>query len=575
MFYKIIIFIFLSCNFAFANADNVFNINAKIVDGIGLNVEFNIDKKAYLYSDKIKISLENKNITNFLNFPKSKQYNDHQIYSDKFDILVPFGLINNLNNFSLKVDYSGCAYDGFCYQPLSKRIDVKKNDNIYEISISKTDPKKVLNGNNANTNSNYSHQNIAKNLSKNNIFISIITFFGYGLLLSLTPCILPMIPILSSIIISKGETGKKHSFLISFIYVFSMSIAYTIAGIFASIFGMSMQGLLQTPIIIISFSLIFVFFALCMFGVFKFQMPLFIQNFINSKTKNKTGFIGVAIMGFLSALIVGPCIAAPLAGALLFIAQSGNIFLGGITLFVMSFAMGIPLLIIGLGGKKFIPKPGIWMEEINKLFGFVMLAMAIWMLSRILSQNLTMLFYGIFGIFFAVFMGESNNEKNTLYKFKKSICILIFIYSVLLIVGFASGATNLSKPLENISINKSDNNKKEISFKYAKNLKELEYIVANSTKPVMIDFWATWCVNCKEFENNIFNDPDVKRKISEFELVKIDITKNSNDDKEMMRKFEIYGPPAIVFFKNGIELKNKQIVGLMNTKDFLNHIKEI
>lgn len=581
MFNKIIFFLFFSCSFLFANINNVFDIQAKMLDSIGLNLEFNIDKKAYLYSDKIKIKLlsQDKDITEFLNFPQSKQYKNYQIYSEKFDVLIPLGLINNLDEFSLRVDYLGCAYDGFCYEPLAKKIDVKKNANTYEIStaqinlkqISTTKDTKIDKSSNS---SNY--QNIAGNLSKNSVFVSLITFFGYGLLLALTPCILPMIPILSSIIVSKGDVGKKHSFIISLIYVFSMSIAYTIAGVLASLFGMGIQGILQIPFVIISFSLIFVFFAFSMFGVFKFQMPLFIQNFINSKTENKTGFFGVAIMGFLSALIVGPCIAAPLAGALLFIAQSGNILLGGLALFVMSFAMGIPLLLIGLGGKRFLPKPGIWMEEINKLFGFIMLIMAVWMLSRIINQNIAMLIYGVIGIFFAVFMGGFDRAKSTFMKFKKSICIFVFIYSILLIIGFASEATDVSKPLQNIISQKNNNqiSNKEISFKYAKNLKELKDIIHSSKKPVMIDFWATWCVNCKELEN-VFQDDEVKKKLFEFELVKIDVTNSNNDNKEMMKEFAVYGPPALIFFKDGVELKNKQIVGLITAKDFLQHIKEI
>ncbi|WP_033915905.1 protein-disulfide reductase DsbD [Campylobacter sputorum] len=581
MFNKIIFFLFFSCSFLFANINNVFDIQAKMLDNIGLNLEFNIDKKAYLYSDKIKVKLlsQDKDITEFLNFPQSKQYKNYQIYSGKFNILIPLGLINNLDELSLRVDYLGCAYDGFCYEPLAKKIDIKKNANTYEISISQIDLKKFSTPKDTKTDksSNSSnHQNIAGNLSKNNVFVSLITFFGYGLLLALTPCILPMIPILSSIIVSKGDVGKKHSFIISLVYVFSMSIAYAIAGVLASLFGMGIQGILQIPVVIISFSLIFVFFALSMFGVFKFQMPLFIQNFINSKTEHKTGFFGVAIMGFLSALIVGPCIAAPLAGALLFIAQSGNILLGGIALFVMSFAMGIPLLLIGLGGKKFLPKPGIWMEEINKLFGFIMLIMAVWMLSRITNQNLTMLIYGVIGIFFAIFMGGFDRAKSTFMKFKKSICIFVFIYSILLIIGFASGATDVSKPLENITISKNrpQINHQEISFKYAKNLKELKDIIHSSKKPVMIDFWATWCVNCKELEN-VFQDNDVKQKLFEFELVKIDVTNSNNDNKEMMKEFGVYGPPALIFFKDGVELKNKQIVGLITAKDFLKHIEEI
>ncbi|EGO0810533.1 protein-disulfide reductase DsbD, partial [Campylobacter lari] len=408
-------------------------------------------------------------------------------------------------------------------------------------------------------------EQIANDLSTQNIFITLLTFFGYGLLLALTPCILPMIPILSSLIAMKlkDKPSKKYSFYLSFIYVFFMSLAYAIAGALVGLAGANVQGLLQQPWIIITFAGIFVLLSLSMFGLYELQLPLKFQNFINKKIEGKNGVFGIAIMGFLSALIVGPCVAAPLAGALLYITNSGDVFLGGLSLFVMSFGMGMPLLLIGLGGSFL--KSGAWMLKIKIFFGFIMLIMAVWMLERILSANIILMLYGIIGVFFASFMGLFDEAKTNFDKFKKASMILILAYSLSLILGGSMGSKSLLKPLEfNLA---SKENSSSLSFKTIKNLKELKQELQNSTKPVMLEFTATWCENCKLLEEYTFTDTKVQNLLANYTLLKADVTHNSQEDLALMKEFGVFGPPVMIFFNKGEE--KGRIIGYVDANDFL------
>lgn len=520
-------------------------------------IDLKLGNEIYLYKHSLNILINNKNLNTLINFPSPSLRKNEEVYYQNLKLVIPNALLDKYKQGKLEFTYQGCSEKGLCYQPQKISFNFEKENFIYKLS-----PLEKISS--SFTNSNSQENLIANFLAKDNVFIILLTFFGYGLLLSLTPCILPMIPILSSLIVAKSgvKTSKKHSFLLSFIYVFFMSLAYAIAGVIASFLGASVQGLLQKPSILITFALIFVFFALAMFGAFRFELPLKFQNFIHKKSEKGKGIIGIAIMGFLSALIVGPCVAAPLAGALLYIAHTKDALLGGLALFVMSFGMGIPLLFIGFG-LGFL-KPGFWMQRVKIFFGFVMLAMAIWILSRFILENYILMAFGILGVFFSVFMGLFEKAFNVLAKIKKSILILVLVYSLSIFLGGLFGAKDFLNPL-NFNTLKTQNS--NLDYEFIDNLSSLKQSIQNSTKPVMLEFTASWCENCKLLEEFTFSDERVQNILKNYKLIKIDVSKNTKEQIKIMKEFEVFGPPVLIFFENAKE--KSRITGFVNADEFL------
>lgn len=623
MIFRMIFAAILTCCAMFAEPLSVkeaFGLTAHADDQ---NVEFRFAPapNIHVYKDSLAASLGDKNLNSHLNFPKGEIYDEREVYTDKFSLFVPINLLKGLSggeNFTIKLEYQGCAKDGICYQPQVLKFSVKKGLGGYSVAqiIEAAEPDF------ASSQAPLSEQDsIAASLSSANFLLSLATFFGYGLLLSLTPCIFPMIPILSSIIVSKqassAQGGKddainlsaadensvkfdsnnpqdknvksKNSratsgFFLSIVYVFAMACAYAVAGVAASVFGSGVQSALQTPAVLIGFSLVFVALALSMFGLYELQMPLAMQNALSKKAQSKGGIIGVFAMGFLSALIASPCVAAPLAGALLYIAQSGNALFGGLALFTMGLGMGVPLLLIGASSGKILPRPGAWMDKIKTIFGFIMLIMAVWLSARVLGAMAELLLYGVIGVFASVFFGAfdaTSSEQSDGKKLLKGAALLAFIYSVLLIVGSFSGARSALNPLEGFKnsggagVNLSKN---EPNFIAVSNLTELENAVKSSSKPVLIDFYATWCASCNELDEITFKDEAVLKKLENFTLLRVDVTKNSSDDAQIMKKFELIGPPAILFFRAGSraqdELKNARLIGFYPPEKFLAHLEK-
>lgn len=527
-----------------------------------LNIKFELGKDIYLYHDKLQINIlkpQKIEITKELNIPKPVNYEEFIVHFDDLNLTIPYNLLKSKvdsKEFEIELKFQGCSKAGLCYAPMSQKQILMFDENIEN---------KNINLENLNET-----DSIANNLKEKNLLLVLLTFFGFGLLLSLTPCVFPMIPILSSIIVgaSKNETmTASRGFFLSLVYVLSMSIAYTIAGVIAGIFGANLQVALQNPYVLVIFALIFVALAFSMFGYFEIRLPQAIQNRVNKTTdgKEKQGILGIAIMGFLSALIVGPCVAPPLAGALVYIGQTGDAILGGLALFVMSLGMGVPLLLIGLGAGKFMPKPGGWMESITKIFGIVMLGVAIWLLDRVLNANIIMYLWAL------LLLGSAIYLKIYQHILTQLITIVIFILGVVLFVGAISGATNPLNPLEKFTSSKMTQvSDEKLIFKKVKNIQELELAIKNSNKPIMLDFWASWCVSCKELEEITFQDEQVINKLQEFTLLKADVTENNDEDKALQKKFGVVGPPALIFWdKDKNEIQASRIIGYKNPKDFL------
>jgi len=558
---------------------DAFGLSAK-VDEHNVEFNFNLAQNIHVYKDSVNVTSGGKSLIEFINMPGFSSDGEREVFTQAFSIFIPIKLLTEINgkdDFRINLQYQGCAKDGICYQPQSQDYIVKKSIDTYVVTQIPKD------GQNLEPQPISEQDGIALNLAENGFWISVATFLGYGVLLSLTPCVFPMIPILSSIIVAKSseKISVKKGFFLSFVYVTGMSTAYAIAGILAGVFGSGLQTALQTPTVLLSFSAVFVALALSMFGLYELQLPVKAQNFISRKSQSKSGLIGIFIMGFLSALIPGPCVAAPLAGALLYIANSGNVILGGATLFAMGLGAGLPLLIIGASSGKILPRPGVWMENIKKFFGFVMIFTAVWLSGKILGEQISMLLYGIVGIFACVFFGafDTTNEHSTAFKrISKSVFLITFIYSVLLIVGSFSEAKSILKPLEGFKVSKNAVKKSELNFIEISNLAELENTIKNSSKPVLIDFYATWCASCNELDEITFKDESVLKKLENFTLLRVDVTKNSSDDARIMKKFGLIGPPAILFFRADgdlqKELKNARLIGFYPPEKFLAHLEK-
>jgi len=582
-----------------------------------IKIKIELGENIYLYQDQVKVKLEEKDIRKDLILPEWENYDGFEVFKKDLEFNIPYKIIENYKKEKegiIELTYQGCSNVGICYPPINQKIEYilpKKenrtllpNNEKIDLVVTKTFTKENVIKEYKNINKELSKKEEVKNVEinnnnkellkenkpkvkkeelsetdkiteslKNDSFLwTVLTFFGFGLLLALTPCIFPMIPILSSIIVKRSENQKldaKKGFFLSLVYVLSMSVAYTIAGVLAGLFGANLQVALQNPYVLISFASIFVILALSMFGYFKLELPQSLQEKISSKTKDKEkeGIIGIAIMGFLSALIVGPCVAPPLAGALVYIGQTGDALLGGLSLFVMSLGMGIPLLLIGLGAGKFMPKPGGWMENITKIFGIVMLAIAIWLLERVLDNIYIMILGSLLLIGTFVYLWKYNNI------IIKTIAITSLLYGGMLFVGAVSGKGYLTNPLEGFVGSKGVKEEK-IIFTKIKSLKELNDILKITEKPIMLDFWAKWCVSCKELDLITFKDKEVIKELKKYKLLKIDMTNNTKEDQELLKRFELVGPPGLIFFdKNGKELKNKKIVGYKNPKEFIKIIK--
>ncbi len=528
-------------------------------EGEFLKVQIEMVPEVYLYKKHLKLLANGKELNLEPYLPDFLILHDNEIFEKNLSFKIPLHQLPT-GEVNLTLKYQGCNSKGVCYPPQEKSYQINN-------------PKSNLND--PNTSNLSEEESIASRLKNDSLWITLLSFFGFGLLLALTPCVFPMIPILSSLIVGAKNMDTKKAFIYSLVYVLSMSLTYTIAGVLAGLFGANLQAAFQNPIVILLFVLVFIVLALSMFGFYEIGLPASLQTKL-SKTSNvagsRGGLIGIGIMGFLSALIVGPCVAPPLAGALIYIGQTGNAFLGGLALFSMSLGMGVPLILVGVGAGKFMPKPGGWMEAVSKIFGVIMLGVAIWMLERILPPAITLMLWGMLFIGSAIYLRaleQLDKDAPWFEYFKKSLGIILFIYGVFLMVGSVTEGKSVFNPLRVVNcFNPALTQPQE--FKKVSSLQELLEKIKEAKKPVMVDVSAKWCTSCKELEEITFSDPQVQAKLKEFEVLKVDVTKNSAEDKEILSHFGVFGPPAILFFdRNGKEIRNLRVVGFKGPKEFV------
>ena len=540
----------------------------------------------YLYRDKIKIiaDTDSKFSTGELQVAEGElkhdeYFGDIYVFHHQAQAILPITSIENgVKAVNFKVKYQGCSeISGICYPPITKEVTLKLNP-ISSAAAAQTANKSRLP---------ISEQDrIAESLKSGSSWFIILSFFGFGLLLAFTPCVFPMIPILSGIIIGQGDKiSTRSAFTLSVIYVLAMAVTYTVAGVAAGVFGENIQAAFQNPWILGSFAAVFVLLSLSMFGFYELQMPSAIQSKLTEYSNKQQGgtYVGVAIMGFLSALIVGPCVAAPLAGALIYIGQTGDAVLGGLALFALSMGMGAPLIAIGTSAGKLLPRAGGWMDVIKAIFGVMLLGVAIWMLERIIPATVGILLWAILFIVSSIYMGALEGlkaESTGWNRLWKGLGLILFAYGMLLLVGASAGSKDMFQPLKGLAMASgySAQNQQHLQFTQIKGLAGLNQQLAmaeKQQKPVMLDFYADWCVSCKEMEKYTFNDPTVQANLKNTLLLQADVTDNDELDKELYKHFGIIGPPAIIFYDpKGNEQKNYRVVGYMPAEKFGPHIQQ-
>ena len=496
---------------------------------------------------------------------------------------------------SLKVTYQGCWEGGICYPPVTKEFSLagvgliktaqaakpsSESEAAAVIDTSETIPTPSVPLS--------AQDQFVETLNKASLLSLLAIFFVAGLALSMTPCVFPMIPILSGIIAGQGHrVNTRKGLALSVVYVLAMAVTYTVAGVIAGLFGANLQIALQEPWVISIFSLIFVGLALSMFGFYDLQFPSALQTWLTRGSDRQKGgtYAGVAVMGFLSALIVGPCMAAPLAGALIYIGQTGDPLLGGMALFVMSLGMGVPLILIGTSAAKVMPRAGVWMESVKAGFGVVLLLMAIWMLDRVVSTEVSMLLSALVLIVSSIYMGVFNTNYDGVQgwaKFFRGLGVVLLVYGIALLLGLLSGGKSFIYPLQSFAGNGAGGavaSSSKLNFATITTNAELDRMLAvaqRNGQPVMLDYYADWCVSCSELDYVTFADTQVQQALQSVQLIKVDVTANDVEAKQLTQRYEVLGPPTLQLINSAGEWrKDLTLIGVPAPQELLNNLQRL
>lgn len=566
------------------SADKAFVFSAKPADAQTIMTHWDIAPGYHLNRNNFNFNIVSPADAKIgsINYPtgiaKHDNLGDYQIYQKEVSIPLP---IQNANakQIVLAATYQGCSDNGFCLPPVHKQLTVALND-VSNSAATTTTTDAAATGE--------SHDAISNMLAHQNLFVTLLGFLGFGLLLAFTPCVLPMIPILSSIIVGQGEKITTiKAFWLSLTYVLAMAVTYAVAGVIAGLAGSYVQGALQNPWVIGSFSILFVLLAMSLFGFYELRVPNFLHDKVSNYSNKQSGgtYVGVGVMGVLSTLIVSPCVTAPLVGALGYIGRTGNAALGGTALFFLGIGMGLPLLIIGTAGGKFLPKAGGWMDNVKACFGVLMLGVAILMLGRIVAPEITMLLWAALLIISAVYMGAFTTvPAGGFSKLWKGVSVILLVYGVTILIGAGMGSSNPLEPLVFTQANAAVGTNttaaaSDTQFIVVKSLPELKKVLADAAtqnKPAMLDFSADWCISCKELDHDTFKHPKVQPTLNQFVLIRADVTADNAETKALEKEFHVFAPPAIVFFDTkSKEIESARVSGAMGPEAFLQHVQGV
>jgi len=578
----------------FLDPEQAFKISSELTAGRSIAVHWQIAKGYKLYRDRIRVSVENGDAKlKAPSLPAGITVVDPStsekvvIYHDRLSIDVP--VENASAPFKVNIEYQGCAEDGLCYPPVNRvfKVDPGKPGPLFAEAV----PEGGAAGLRASASPSPAIEikgrdelSLAKaTLEGGSLWKISLAFLMFGLLLSFTPCVLPMVPILSSIIVGEGEVARGKSFLMALAYCLGMALVYTTLGVAAGLAGEGLAGALQKPWVLVTFALLLVLLSLSMFDVYQLQIPASLQTRLSKTTGNLKGgrFAGVFFMGAISALIVGPCVAAPLAGTLVYISQTKDVVIGGLALFSMAMGMSVPLLLIGLSAGSLLPKAGAWMISVKYVFGLLLIGVAVWMVSPVLPVQAVMIGWGGLAILCSVFAGlfGAPSENVTISgKFIKALGLLLFVIGVLELVGAASGGPDALEPLSGLHASSAPapSEGRMLAFNRIHSIEEIDRELKWSGTPPLPDFYADWCVSCNEMEKFAFSDPTVQDDLADITLVQIDESANAADDRALMKRFGLFGPLVGIFFdKSGKEIHDNRIVGSIEATPFMRNLEGV
>ena len=553
-----------------------FKPSARALDGQTIEIVFDIAKGYYLYRDKFRFAVDGDSVTlGTPVFPKGKEHNDEnfgkvEVFYKNVAIRLPVERnASGVLPLKLNVTSQGCADAGVCYPPQTQTVSVELpaagSMAAAPVAVDADESGKIA--------------GILRNAG---FWANLAFFFIAGLGLALTPCVLPMIPILSGIIAGQGhKNSHARGFALSLAYVLGMAVTYAAAGIAAGMTGTLLSAALQNAWVLGGFALVFIVLSFSMFGFYELQLPTALQSKLSEESGHLRGGrgIGVFLMGALSALIVGPCVAAPLAGALLYIGQTGDAVLGGTALFVMALGMGVPLIAVGVAGGSLLPKTGPWMEAVKKGFGVLLLATAVWLVSPVIPPVAAMLAWAALLIIPAIFLHALDplpQHAGGWQRFWKGIGIVMLLTGAALLIGALAGSRDPLQPLAGLRGQAVAAEVNKLPFEPVRSVAELDARLAAVDRPVMLDFYADWCVSCKEMERYTFADPAVRAKMANFTLLKADVTANTAEDKALLARFGLYGPPGIIFFTPaGREIRGLRVVGFQEASVFMKQLARV
>ena len=578
--------------------EKAFAMRAQALDAQTIEVVFEIAKDYYLYGDKFRFEAEPAGVGfGALEKPAGKKHKDDffgevETHRGELRILVPVQAPAGTTRFELFATSQGCWDGGICYPPTTQQASIdlaappKKAGGFLDSVLgsragtggaAQSTPVALAapeDGSSGGAVSSDESGDIARLLSGASVPIILLSFFGFGLLLAFTPCTFPMIPILSGIIVGQGnKVSHTRAFVLSLAYVLGMAVTYALAGVAAGMTGTMLSAALQNVWVLSAFALMFVLLSLSMFGFYELQLPSTLQSKLaDTASHGKGGHLGgVTLMGVLSALIVGPCVAAPLAGALLYIAQTGDAVLGGWALFAMGLGMGAPLLAVGVASRSLLPKVGPWMEGVKKAFGVMLLAVALWMITPVIPPLATMLGWAALLLFSAIFLHAIDPlppQAKSWQRFWKGAGVVLLLAGAAILVGALAGSRD---PLQPLSVLRAQAAAPVDvpQFEKVDSIAELDARLATTDRPVLLDFYADWCVSCKEMERFTFSDAAVAARMGHMLLLKADVTANTDEHKALLKRFGLFGPPGILFFDAaGKERAGLRVVGFMKAEPF-------